>query len=154
VKAALPFLVLILWVEEPGGECRHAARGETRRISLARVRAAQEGVKAGLRKALGPVERLGRAGTFDSGLPACGLRRSVEVRTTLPRELVGKTIAVAPAERMPRADVRVASSARSLEGLEADALADGPLLERLGVRCAPALVRIRSEELLEIVENP
>jgi hypothetical protein len=68
--------------------------------------------------------------------------------------MVGKTIAFAPADRMPDADVRVATSVRKLIDVQADALADRTLVERLDVRCAPTIVRGLSEVELELVENP
>jgi hypothetical protein len=92
--------------------------------------------------------------SFDSGLPACASQRRRLVRTEVPRELVGKSIAFAPADRMPPADLRVATSCRAVAEAEVDALADPALAERLGVRCAPTLVRARSEVELELVEGP
>jgi hypothetical protein len=55
---------------------------------------------------------------------------------------------------MPPADLRVATSARNLLELEADALADPALAARLGVRCVPTRVRATSEVELELAENP
>jgi len=55
---------------------------------------------------------------------------------------------------MPAADVRVATSSRRLIDAQVDALADPRLIERLGVRCAPTLIRAISEVELELVENP
>src|SRR5262249_37413042 len=91
---------------------------------------------------------------YDSGLPHCKSRQVLRMKTLIPRELVGKTIAFAPSESMPPADLRVASSARRLIDARLEALADPPLLRRLGVRCAPTLVRAFSEVELELVENP
>ena len=72
----------------------------------------------------------------------------------MPGELVGKTIAFARADRMPKADYRVVTAARRLVDIEADALADAAVTRRLGVRCAPTLVIVRSEDEIELLENP
>lgn len=134
--------------------CRHGAAGETRPVSLAAVEKAQEDITRRFSEAFGAVGALDPAGPFDSGLPACTGRRTRRVRARLPAELVGRTFAFAPEGRFPEADVRVAASCRRLLEVEADALADPELAGRLGVRCVPTLVRVQSEEELELVEDP
>ncbi len=134
--------------------CRHGTAGESRPVSLAAVERAQEEVARRLSEAFGAVGKLDPAGPFDSGLPACAGRRERRLPARVPPGLVGRTFAFAPEGRFPAADVRVATSCRRLLEAEADALADPELVERLGVRCAPTLVRVRSEEELELVEDP
>lgn len=134
--------------------CAHAGAGETQAVSLDQVGKAQAEVRNRLTLAWDKSARISAAGSYDSGLPACRARQSVRRKTRLPRELIGKSIAFAPSDRMVEADVRVATSARRLAELRADALADPKLIQRLGVRCAPTLVRALSEVELELVENP
>jgi hypothetical protein len=152
-----PALLVALCVASATSEeppCGHPASGESRAVSLEQVGKAQEELRKKLTLAWDKGLRLGPEPSFDSGLPACRSRQVRRLRTTLPREWVGRTIAFSPPDRMPPADVSVATSARRLADLRADALADPRLLERLGVRCAPTLVRALSEVELELVENP
>jgi hypothetical protein len=137
-----------------GEICTHPTRGESRAVSLEAVGRAQDDVKRRLSLSWDKSLRINAETPFDSGLPACGLRQTRRIRTTLPADIVGKTIAFAPGDRLPAADVRVATSARRIFDVQADALADRTLTERLGVRCAPTLVRALSEVELELVENP
>lgn len=134
--------------------CLHPDRGESRAVSLGTVSRAQEEVKQRLAVSWDRSLNLSAEQPFDSGLPACGAMRTRRFSTRLPAELVGKTIAFAPADRMPVADVRAATSARRLLDVQADALADRVLLERLDVRCTPTIVRCISEVELELLENP
>ena len=134
--------------------CEHPVQGDSRRVSLEVVEKAQEGVKRQLTATWEKSARLSGDSPFDSGLPACVRRQTRRIRTPLPPQLVGKTIAFAKADRLPSADVRVATSARRISDIEADALADRKLIERLGVQCSPTLVRAISEVELELVENP
>jgi len=134
--------------------CAHSGAGETRAVSLDQVGKAQEELRNRLTLAWDKSARLSAAGSYDSGLPGCKTRRTVRLKTRLPRDLCGKTIAFAPSDRMPEADVRVATSARRIAELHADALADPKLIERLGIRCTPTLVRALSEVELELLENP
>ena len=134
--------------------CVHPARGDSKAMSLDAVARAQDEVKRRLSISWEKSTKLSLDAPFDSGLPACGTRQTRRIRTILPPDLVGKTLAFAPADRMPAADVRVATSARKIIDVQADALADKTLTERLGVRCAPTLVRAISEVELELVENP
>jgi hypothetical protein len=134
--------------------CSHSAAGESHAVSLDQVGKAQEELRNRLTLAWDKAARISAAGSYDSGLPACKAPRTVRLKTRLPRELCGKTIAFAPSEHMPQADVRVATSARRIAELRADALADPKLIQRLGVRCTPTLVRPLSEVELELVENP
>ncbi len=155
VMRGLSLLVLcVLFAEVAPGTCEHSGAGEARPVSLAAVRRAQEAVRDRLALAAGRAARVSLETPYASGLPSCAGRRVRAVRARVPRELVGRTIAFAAAERMPAADLRVATSAGSLAELRADALADPALAGRLGVRCAPTLVRVRSEEELELVEGP
>lgn len=134
--------------------CVHPSRGESRPVSLDAVRKAQESVKARFAWTVEQTQKISLDTPFDSRLPACSSRNRRSVRAELPRELVGKTIAFAPAERMPPADFRIATSARRLVAADADGLADETIVRRLGVRCAPTRVTVKSESELELVENP
>jgi hypothetical protein len=142
-----------LWAD---GEavCVHRTRGAARRVSLPEVRRARETLAARLIGSFGEAARLSMDRPFDSGLPSCPRRAARRKLGVVPRELVGKTVAFGPAGRLPAADFRIVTSARRLADLEADALADPVLAERLGVRCAPTLVRFLSEADLELVEDP
>lgn len=149
----LALLLLCALLAEEETVCAHRGAGSTRKVSLEEVRRAQSAVKDKLRIAWQGAGRLTIDSPFESGLPACPRRVTRTLGSQLPRELVGKTIAFARADRMPRADFRVATSAKKIAGIEADALADRRLTERLGVRCAPTLVRVKSEVELELVEG-
>jgi hypothetical protein len=142
------------WAFQEDPVCSHADRGECRMVSLDAIGRAQEEIKQRLAIAWDRSLQLQVDQSYDSGLPACGTRRTRRIRTPLPPELVGKTVAFAPADRMPEADIRAATSARRLLEVRADALADRALAERLDVRCSPTLVRCVSEVELELVENP
>ena len=134
--------------------CQHSARGQSHPMSLEEVEKGQERVKRQLTATWEKSTKLSVDAPFDSGLPACVSRQSRRIQTTLPPQLVGKTIAFARADRFPPADLRVATSARRIIDIDVDALADRRLVERLGVRCAPTLVRVVSEGELELLENP
>lgn len=134
--------------------CVHPSRGGTAAVSLEAVARAQEEVKKKLRLAAEEAAAVSIDKPYDSGLPACRARGPRRLRIRVPAEFAGKTFAFAPAGRMPRADFRVATSAGSLAEVEAEALAEPALAERLGVRCWPTLVRVMSEDELELVENP
>ena len=143
-----------LLLREEETVCRHRSAGASRPISLDSVRKAQASVKGKLAFAADPAGRLSLDTSFDSGLPGCTRRATRRLQTALPKELVGKTILFAPSGRRTPADIRVATSARRVADLEADALAHPALAERLGVRCTPTLVRVTSEVDLELVEDP
>jgi hypothetical protein len=151
-----PLLLVGLCLLMAGEEtvCVHPTVGSSVRVSLENVRKAQRAVKEKLAFATEKAGKLTLDTPFESGLPACRRHETRVVRTSVPRELVGKSIVFAPADRLPRADFRVATSARRIVEIEADALAHPALAERLGVRCAPTLVRVRSEVELELVEDP
>lgn len=134
--------------------CVHPSRGPVRRIALERVERAQEKIRSLLGRAIGRVDRMSLDSSFDSGLPACRRRRIRRIRATTPRELLGKTIAFGPGERLPQGDIRVATSVENFTKLDADALAHPEIIRRLGVRCTPTRVRVESENALELVENP
>ena len=133
--------------------CTHPDRGDCRIVSLKAVARAQEEVQQRFALSWDRSLNLSAEQSFDSGLPACRARRTRRVPTRVPPELVGKTIAFAPADRLPEADVRAATSARRLLDVRADALADRALVERLEVRCTPTIVRCISEVELELLEN-
>lgn len=133
--------------------CRHPLRGSAARVSLDRVKRGQREIAGAMAFAVDRVRRLDPAGPFESGLPACRRRTRRIVPDSIPRKLVGKTIAFAPSERMPEADMRVATSAKRLDPGEMDALADERLVRRLHVRCTPTLVRVVSEVELELLED-
>jgi len=153
-KSLLLILVCLACASQEETVCVHPTRGETRAISLEAVTKAQEEVQRRLAMTWDKSAKLSPDTPFDSGLPACRTRHTRSVRTTVPPDLVGKTIAFSPADRIPKADIRVATSARRIIDVQADALADQRLSDRLGVRCTPTLVRAISEVELELVENP
>lgn len=144
-------LGLLLWDEEV---CNHPARGDSKPVSLEAVARAQEDVKKRLALSWDKSLKISADAPFESGLPGCGGRQTRRVRTALPDAFVGKSVGFGPNDRIPSADVRVATSARRILDVHADALADRMLIERLGVRCTPTLVRALSEVELELVENP
>jgi hypothetical protein len=153
-KAAVLIGLCALGVVPEESVCRHAGAGRTSAVSLDRVRQAQEAVARRFAAATDAAARPQAEAGFESGLPACAMRRTRRVTRDVPAALVGRTIAFAPEGRFPPADVRVATSSRSLWSLDADALADAALAARLEVRCHPTLVRLRSEVELELVEIP
>jgi len=147
----LALLCALLLEEET--VCVHRAAGSAHKVPLEQVRKAQEAVKEKLRFSWREAGRLSLEAPFDAGLPACPRRATRTVAARVPRELVGRTFAFARGDRMPKADVRLATSARRIAEVEADGLADPALVQRLGVRCAPTLVRVRSEVEIELVEG-
>ena len=153
-KALLLCAVCLAFASRGEEACVHPARGETRPVSLAAVGRAQEEIREKLALLVERAGKLSPREPYESGLPACRRREVRVVRTEVPAPLVGKTIGFGPSGRIPAADIRVATSARSLLEADADALADPALSARLGVRCFPTLVRARSEAGLELVENP
>ncbi len=146
--------ICMIWAAQEDSVCVHPTRGDSHAVSLDAVGRAQDDIKHRLALSWESSMKLGGEQPFDSGLPACGSRKTRRFRTALPPDMVGKTIAFAPSDRMPDADVRVATSVRKLIDVQADALADRTLIERLDVRCAPTIVRGLSEVELELVENP
>lgn len=153
-KSWIAVLICLACAWQEDSRCEHPARGESKAINLDAVAKAQDEVKRRLAMSWEKSAKLTADTPFDSGLPACGARQTRRIRTTVPAELVGKTIAFAPADRLPAADVRVATSARRIIDVHADALGEPRLSERLGVRCTPTLIRALSEVDLELVENP
>ncbi len=143
-----------LLLQEEETVCRHPSSGASRTLSLDAVHKAQASVREKLAFAAEKAGRLSLDSSFESGLPSCARRSTRKVQTSIPRELLGKTILFAPSGRFSRADFRVATSVRRLADLEADALAHPALADRLGVRCTPTLVRVTSEVDLELVEDP
>jgi hypothetical protein len=134
--------------------CSHPDRGDSRPAALDRIAAAQDDLQRRMASTWDRAPRLTAEAPLDSGLPSCKSRQSRKIRTTLPKEFVGRAVVFAPSERMPGADVRVATSARRISEIQADALADRRLIDRLGVRCTPTRVRAISEVELELVEDP
>ena len=153
-KAAVLIGICALGVVPEESVCRHARAGRSSAVSLDRVRGAQEAVARRFAAAAEAAARPQAEAGFESGLPACAARRTRRVRREVPAALVGRTFAFAPEGLFPPADVRVATSSRSLWSLDADGLADAALADRLDVRCRPTLVRTLSEVELELVENP
>lgn len=134
--------------------CRHPAMGESRRISLRDIRRAQEDLKRHLAWAAGEISRLSPDSPFESGLPSCASRSQRRVPVVTSSPMVGRTIVFAPEGRGIPGDVRVATSARHLREVTADALADRTLIRRFGVRCTPTVAVVRSTEEVELVEFP
>jgi hypothetical protein len=153
-KAAVLFAICLFFAAPRDEIHVHAARGRTVPVSLDRVARAREDVAARLARAVDAAAAFPADRPYESGLPACGARRTRRVRTAVPEPLVGRSLSFAPEGSFAAADVRIATSAPSLRGLDADALADPALAGRLDVRCRPTLVRLISEVELELVENP
>jgi len=146
--------VCLLCAASRDGVCLHPDRGDSRPSALDRVAAAQADLQRRMASTWDRAPRLTAGSSFDSGLPSCRARQTRRVRAALPKEFVGRTVLFAPADRMTRADVRVVTSARRVSEIDADAMADPRLIERLKVRCTPTLVRAISEVELELVEDP
>ena len=153
MKAAALIALCLLCASTEGTHV-HASRGRTAPVSMERVRAARKDVAHRFAAAADRAAALRADRPFDAGLPACAARRTRRVRTDVPPALTGRSLSFAPEGRFAAADVRVATSARSLAALDADALADRALAGRLDVRCQPTLVRLISEVELELVEGP
>jgi hypothetical protein len=153
-KAAVLIVLCAVCAAPEESVCRHPTRGRTSPVSLDRVRRAQEAVAIRFAAAADAAAQVKASGGFESGLPACAGRRTRRVRSEIPAAFVGRSLAFAPEGRFPAADIRVATAARSLWALEADALADPAVAGRLDVRCRPTLVRVISEVELELVEDP
>jgi hypothetical protein len=148
-------IALCLLCAPPGDPvCHHPDRGDSRPAALDRVAAAQKDLQQRMAAAWDQAPRLTAESSFDCGLPSCRTRQTRRVRTILPRDFVGRSVVFAPADRMPPADVRVVTSARRVSEIDAEAMADPRLIERLQVRCTPTLVHAISEVELELVENP
>ena len=155
VSVVWVLMPLCLLSARPGDPtCSHPTLGESHPVSLDRVANAQADLRRKLSVGWEKSLRLTPDLPYDSGLPGCRAHQTRRRSLRLPPELVGRTFAFAPSERMPAADVRVATSSRRLIDAQVDALADPRLIERLGVRCAPTLIRAISEVELELVENP
>jgi hypothetical protein len=153
-KAALLVAVCLLCAEPTEVVDVHAERGAAVPVSLERVARAQEGVAVRFGRALDAAASFRADRPWDAGLPACAARRTRRVRMSLPPAWVGRSLSFAPEGGFAPADLRIATSARSLLSLEADALAERALTERLDVRCRPTLARVLSEVELELVETP
>lgn len=136
------------------GPCRHPSRGEVRKISLGEVRRVREELQQRLSWEVGEISRFSPDARFDSGLPACTARSVRRVPLEMPPVLVGRKIVFAPEGKGSPSDYRVATSARRLDEIRADALADRALLRRFGVRCTSTEVIVRSTEEVELVELP
>lgn len=146
----------------------HRGRGEGHPIDLERLARSYDGLKLGLAQGLGALQRAEEAryklGAHDAGLPACrgeGSRRRLPALAGLPPELLGKELLFFRAEAASSPRVRELAKAApdallfitaidKLENLGALSTALGRplqlappgLAEALGVRCAPALLRI------------
>ena len=153
-KAAALIAVCLLCAAPTEEAHVHPSRGRTAPVSLESVRRARKDVEIRFAAAADRAAALRADRSFEAELPACVVRRTRRVKTDAPAALVGRSISFAPEGRFAAADLRVATSARSLAALEADALADRALSERLDVRCRPTLVHGISEVELELVENP
>src|SRR6185295_17100889 len=108
LKSWLLVAICLACASQDGAVCLHPTRGDSKPVSLDTVGKAQEDVKRHLAITWEKSTKLSTDMPFDSGLPACGMRQTRRVRTTVPPDLVGKTIAFAAADRLPKADVRVA----------------------------------------------
>lgn len=157
LKTAVLAALALLAASETGGVrehvCRHPSKGATRRIDLGQVRRAQASIREAFAFSAAKAERVSLDGPFESGLPACATAGRRRAAVVTPPEMAGRTLAFAPEGKFPQADLRVATSARRVRDVEADALADPALAARLGVRCVPTVVRILSEVELELVEG-
>ena len=142
------------WTPTREEVCDHGRNGRSVRVSLAAVERAQEGIRKRLELSVRPFRPVGADRSFESGLPACPRSLARRVSLDVPPALVGKTISFGAQGRIPEADLKVATSARSLRGGGFDALADPVLVHRLGVRCFPSVVIARSPHELDIRERP
>lgn len=149
----LLLLVALAVLADDETVCLHPSVGAVRRISVEEVRKAHGAVLEKLRFSWEASARLTIDRSFDSGLPACVRRERRTVAGRYARDLAGRTIAFARADRMPKADLRVATAARRLADLEVDAVDDPALRAALGIRCAPTVVRVVSEVELELLEG-
>lgn len=153
-KALGLLAVCLISSAAPERVCRHASRGSTAPVSLARAERAREDLARELSRAWNLEGRLSAGLPWDSGLPACARRDVRRVTTQVPASLVGKTLGFGPEGRVPTADIRVATRVKTLASADSDALADPAFAARFGVRCWPARVRVVSEVELELFENP
>lgn len=157
MKTPWGWMLALLCVACSGTEdsiCDHGTRGASRGLALGDIDRAQAMVKKQLSLTWEKALTMTPESSFDSGLPACVGRKTRAVARAMPSAWIGKTIGFAPADRPLPADVRVVTSARRISEVDAEALADPALIERLGVRCWPTRVRVLSEVELELVENP
>ena len=143
-------LMAILWMQP--APCEHRGNGETLRVNLDRVADAYRDVAKRFRAVVEKVTLDDPLNTpFNSGLPSCaggGVRR-VNVET-LPASLVGKTFYFGAEAK---GDLWIATRGRRLRDVTGAVLASPELAARLGLRCAPALVTIRSETEVDVVEE-
>jgi hypothetical protein len=149
MKPAVSLLALLL---VQGAPCEHAIRGDTRPLDLNAVAKAHRDAASAFAVAVEQVA-VGQPldAPFDAGLPACRVREARRVKVAaVPKALVGKRVHFGPS---PGGDVWVATKGRRLRDLLGGLLASTGLAVRLGVRCVPATVTVRSETEVDVVEE-
>ncbi len=141
--------LLLLLVLPP---CDHGAKGESKPVDLAAVARAHKEAASLFTSA---IERVAVSNPldapFDARLPACRVRESRTVKVAaVPRELVGKRIHFGPASK---GDLWVVTKTKKLADATTGVLASGELASRLGVRCVPATVTVKSQTEVDLVEE-
>lgn len=136
-----------------GSPCSHGDRGESRPVDLDRVAAAHRKAAKAFATA---VEKIAvgdpLAKPFDSGLPSCRLRETRRITVDpLPPALVDRRFHFAATAS--KDEIWIPTRARQLRDVAGATLASPELAARLGVRCVPAVVIVRSEREVEIVEE-
>lgn len=149
MKPAASVVFLALMAQEP--VCDHGSRGPSAPVNLREV----ERIHAEMAAALDSMsaarpEPFGWP-AFESGLPACRAVRTRRHRVDLlPAGMTPLLFAPAGADVPPGA-LHVVTRARSIRDLPIPA--DPALAARLGVRCAPTLVRPVSSTEVELAEG-
>ncbi len=147
MKPASSLLLLLAFTP-----CDHGTRGESKAVDLDAVARAHKEAASLFTAA---VERVAVSNPldapFDSGLPACRFRESRTIRVVaIPKELVGKRIHFGP---VSKGDLWVVTKVKKLADATTGVLASAELASRLGVRCVPATVTVRSETEVDVVEE-
>ena len=141
--------LLLLFILTP---CDHGVKGESKPVDLDAVAKAHKEAASLFTAA---IDRIAISNPldapFDSSLPACRVRESRTVKiAAIPRELVGKRIHFGPSSK---GDLWVVTKVKKLADATTGVLATGELATRLGVRCVPATVTVKSETEVDVVEE-
>ena len=150
MKAAVSAVLLALVVQD-ADVCDHGTRGASRPVDLKQVARIHDEMTRTIKSLEAPAPTTFKFPAFDSGLPSCRSRSIRRIRIAyLPPEM--KPLFFAPeGTRVPLDHVHVTTRARSLK--DAAVPADRELVERLGVRCVPTVVRPVNEEEAELIEG-
>ena len=141
--------LLLLLILTP---CDHGMKGESKPVELDAVARAHKEAASLFTAAIDRVAISNPLDApFDAGLPACRFRESRTVRVAaVPKELVGKRIHFGP---VSKGDLWVVTKTKKLADATTGVLASGELASRLGVRCVPATVTVKSETEVDVVEE-